>query len=409
MPILGANSSGGSRPSAPVIGSATDGGTGTTASVAFTPSTYIGKGTITYTATSSPGNLTGTGSSPITVSGLTAGTAYTFTVRGTTNYGVASIASSASNSVTPVEPIAFVIPNIMDYRSANFTSANGTTWTQRTAIDLNQTLYANYASVFSKWYATTQDGVNFYYYSTDGINWTSGTLATTNNWNKRISVGTDRIVLYSGQTNLVNYSTNGTTWTQASYTGANRTVGQRAFAFGNGFFLGWNSGGILKSSDGANWSSYDVNNLAADGYIMSGLAFGNGRFLLYADKVYYSTNTTSWTAGATAYGYDISNTSTLMIYHQSAGLFMIYKNNYNYFYTTPTGATATQRSLTRPEDPFNVFTTVAYTAGTVNTAVFNRNGGGGPQVGYSTNGTTITYGTLPTSFTGDVGGKDSNY
>jgi hypothetical protein len=108
MPILGANSSGGSRPSAPVIGSATDGGTGTTASVAFTPSTYIGKGTITYTATSSPGNLTGTGaSSPITVSGLTAGTAYTFTVQGTTNYGVASATSSASNSVTPLVPSSF--------------------------------------------------------------------------------------------------------------------------------------------------------------------------------------------------------------------------------------------------------------------------------------------------------------
>jgi hypothetical protein len=108
MPILGANSSGGSRPSAPVIGSATDGGTGTTASVAFTPSTYIGKGSITYTATSSPGNFTGTASSsPITVSGLTTGTAYTFTVQGTTNYGVASVVSSASNSVTPATPTSF--------------------------------------------------------------------------------------------------------------------------------------------------------------------------------------------------------------------------------------------------------------------------------------------------------------
>ena len=107
MPILGSNSSGGSRPSAPVIGSATDGGTGTTASVAFTPSTYIGKGTITYTATSNPGGLTATGSSPITVTGLTTGTAYTFTVQGTTNYGITSEVSSASNSVTPASPTSF--------------------------------------------------------------------------------------------------------------------------------------------------------------------------------------------------------------------------------------------------------------------------------------------------------------
>ena len=108
MPIPGIEASAGMKPTTPTIGTATDGGTGTTVSVAFTPSTYIGKGTITYTATSSPGSLTGTGSgSPITVSGLTTGTAYTFTVAGATNYGVNSDASAASNSVTPVAPTSF--------------------------------------------------------------------------------------------------------------------------------------------------------------------------------------------------------------------------------------------------------------------------------------------------------------
>jgi hypothetical protein len=91
---------GGLQPSTPTIGTATAGDT--TASVAFTASSYIGKGTITYTATSSPGGLTATGaSSPLTVTGLTNGTAYTFTVVGNTNYGVASVASAASNSITP--------------------------------------------------------------------------------------------------------------------------------------------------------------------------------------------------------------------------------------------------------------------------------------------------------------------
>jgi hypothetical protein len=91
---------GGLQPSAPTIGTATAGDT--SASVAFTASSYIGKGTITYTATSSPGGFTGTGaSSPLTVSGLSNGTAYTFTVVGNTNYGVASLASASSNSITP--------------------------------------------------------------------------------------------------------------------------------------------------------------------------------------------------------------------------------------------------------------------------------------------------------------------
>ena len=108
MRIVANPPSGGKKPTTPTIGTATDGGTGTTVSVAFTPSTYIGKSTITYTALSSPGSLTGTGSgSPITVSGLTTGTAYTFTVKGDTNYGVASDYSAASNSVTPASPSSF--------------------------------------------------------------------------------------------------------------------------------------------------------------------------------------------------------------------------------------------------------------------------------------------------------------
>ena len=96
-------STGGGIPSVPTIGTATAENAGAT--VVFTPSTYIGKGTITYTATSNPSGITATaGVSPIIVTGLSNGTPYTFTVSGTTNYGVQSDASAASNSVTPTAP-----------------------------------------------------------------------------------------------------------------------------------------------------------------------------------------------------------------------------------------------------------------------------------------------------------------
>lgn len=89
-------------PQAPTIGTATDLETGGNVSVTFTPGATGGKAVSSYTVTSSPGSITGSGSSsPITVSGLTTSTAYTFTVTATNANGT-STASSASNSVTPL-------------------------------------------------------------------------------------------------------------------------------------------------------------------------------------------------------------------------------------------------------------------------------------------------------------------
>jgi hypothetical protein len=86
-------------PTAPTTVTATVTGQ-TTVSVAFSGETDGGSAITSYTVTSSPGNITGTGSSsPITVSGLTADTAYTFTVVATNIVG-SSPASNASASVT---------------------------------------------------------------------------------------------------------------------------------------------------------------------------------------------------------------------------------------------------------------------------------------------------------------------
>ena len=99
-------------PSAPTIGTATV-LSSTSARVSFTAPSNTGGLPITgYTVTSNPGGITATGSSsPITVSGLTTGTSYTFKVSATNSVGTGP-QSSASNAITP---IALNAPTTIDY------------------------------------------------------------------------------------------------------------------------------------------------------------------------------------------------------------------------------------------------------------------------------------------------------
>jgi len=87
-------------PSAPLVGTATK-LSSTTASLSFSPPSENNGAAVTgYTVTSTPGGITATGSaSPITITGLTPATAYTFAVTATNSAGT-SIASSSSNQIT---------------------------------------------------------------------------------------------------------------------------------------------------------------------------------------------------------------------------------------------------------------------------------------------------------------------
>lgn len=88
-------------PNAPTGVSASGGDA--SASVSFTPPTNVGGSAISaYYAVSNPGQITASAaSSPVSVTGLTNGTAYTFTVWALNTYGPSPY-SAASGSVTPV-------------------------------------------------------------------------------------------------------------------------------------------------------------------------------------------------------------------------------------------------------------------------------------------------------------------
>ena len=103
-------------PGAPTVGTATAGDT--SATVSFSAPASTGGASITgYTVTSNPGGFTGTGpGSPITVTGLTNGVSYTFTVTATNSAGTGA-ASAASNAVTPkaAQTITFANPGAQNY------------------------------------------------------------------------------------------------------------------------------------------------------------------------------------------------------------------------------------------------------------------------------------------------------
>ena len=121
-------------PNAPTSISATSTGT-TTAAVTFTAPDNGGATITKYIATSSPGSITATlsqaGSGTITVSGLTGGTAYTFTVTATNSVGTSS-ASSPSTSIT--EPTS-----LYTFTTFTFTNAGGTVYSGPTLCQAKST------------------------------------------------------------------------------------------------------------------------------------------------------------------------------------------------------------------------------------------------------------------------------
>jgi hypothetical protein len=131
-------------PGAPTIGTATRSASQSIQVTFSAPANTGGSSITSYTVTSSPGSLTGTGaSSPITVTGLTNGTNYTFTVTATNSYGT-SVASSASNSATP-----YTVPGAPTIGTATSTGSSTATVTFTAPASNGGSIITSYTAVSS--------------------------------------------------------------------------------------------------------------------------------------------------------------------------------------------------------------------------------------------------------------------
>lgn len=128
-----------SVPEAPTISSANADGTKARAYVYYSSGGTGGKAISSYNVTSSPSSITGSGSSPVLVSGLNAGTNYTFTMTATNANGTSQV-SNTSSSITTFNAtggsITTVTSGASTYKLHDFTSSGTFTPTGTANVDM---------------------------------------------------------------------------------------------------------------------------------------------------------------------------------------------------------------------------------------------------------------------------------
>jgi hypothetical protein len=295
-------------PQAPTIGTATS-PTATSAEITFTSNATGGSTITSYTATSSPGNITGTGSSsPITVSGLTSGTAYTFTVTATNANGTSS-ASASSNSVTPVNVIGLL--GAWSSSTPTISGQDGAAYYGWTRVGANVRAF----------HVGVSRGVTLYYNNGRGGTWSTGADRPTGQSlgsSSKTLTNSNRFYTYGGDTGtqtLVYSTQDGSSWRQENSLPYNAgwSGGTYFNNGGNGYLIAaaeYPTGttaakATVNSSDGSlSWGSYTGYPVYAAAVNMQALtskalAFGGFTSTSLSGRradVYSTTGGGSWTS-----------------------------------------------------------------------------------------------------------------
>lgn len=301
--------------------------------------------------------------SPLTVSGLSNGTTYSFTINGRTGGGPGGAGSPAIQATprlagatwtvgTPTAP-ASNLRSVAYYGGtfvatgdsrALFTSTNGNTWTAVTtnlpAINFNA---VSYDASRARYLVAGAGGA--IYVSSDTVTWTQQAIGTTT-WaqNAIANTGTG-ITVVTGANGTILYSSDGSTWA-AQVSGTTNAL--NGLTYGNGTFVAVGAGGtILHSSDGITWAVVAASGTASN---LMGVTYGleAGRFVAVGvgGTVLTSPDGTTWTLQT-----PIAAATTLnAVTYLSGRRFVAADNNGSIFYSeySSLGATWAPVTVTLP-------------------------------------------------------------
>ena len=151
-------------------------------------------------------------------------------------------------------------------------------------------------------FVAVANNTNYYAYSTDGINWTEGTISDTNRYWNSICYGNGKFVVIDwNSTNIIAYSTDGINWTEGTIS----STGSRywnSICYGNGKFVTISSSDYFAySTDAITWIEGTVRDNSSGSYNWNSICYGNDKFVAVAingTKVFvYSTDGIHWTEG----------------------------------------------------------------------------------------------------------------